>query len=116
VADWHTAYSQRTAGLKKTLKPILQAYSGDAVPEQGSTAPACRDLSAEASKVLNDPNALKSPDPRLNQALRDAYILIDGLGEACRSGRDAQVHALIDKISQALGLAAQRLAPYGLTP
>jgi tetratricopeptide (TPR) repeat protein len=116
MADWYAAYVARTASVKRALKPVLQAYDGESVPEKGSIAGACRNLAAETRQALAAPDPWASPDPELNRFLRNAYILINDLGGACRSAQDAQVHALIDKVSLALGQAAQRLAPYGLKP
>jgi tetratricopeptide (TPR) repeat protein len=116
MADWYAAYVARTASVKRALKPVLQAYDGESVPEKGSIAGACRNLAAETGQALAAPEPWASPDPELNRSLRNAFILINDLGGACRSAQDAQVHALIDKVSLALGQAAQRLAPYGLKP
>jgi hypothetical protein len=115
MESWYAAYTTRTASVKRTLKPVLQAYGGES-SQSGGTDAACRELSTQASQALSASEPWASPDPQLNRALRDAYILINDLAGACRSGRDAEVHALIDKVSVALGKAAQRLAPYGLTP
>jgi len=116
MAAWYAAYVERTANVKRALKPVLQAYGGESVPEKGSIAGACQTLSAETGQALAAPEPWASPDPELNRFLRNAYILINDLGGACRSAQDAQVHALIDKVSIALGQAAQRLTPYGLKP
>ena len=116
MAGWYAAYSARTMGIKRALKPILQAYEGERGAMRGGTAAACGDLSADVERALADHELWTSLDGDVNRSLRDAYRLIGNLGDACRTGRDAQARALIDQVSAALGKAAQRLAPYGLTP
>jgi tetratricopeptide (TPR) repeat protein len=116
---WYSAYTRRTGGIKRTLQPILQVYEGqrDAVPGGAAgIAAACSELSTSAGRVLADPEPWSSADDKVNRALRDIYILIGDIGDACRTGRDAEARALIVKVNAALDKAAQRLAPYGLTP
>jgi len=116
MAGWYAAYSARTLGIKHALKPILQAYEGERGAVRGGTAAACGDLTADVERALADRDLWTSLDGDVNRSLREAYRLIGSLGDACRTGRDAQARALIDQVSAALGKAAQRLAPYGLTP
>jgi hypothetical protein len=116
MAAWYTTYSARTASIKRELKPVLQAYTAEGSRPTGGTATACTDLSADVGRALGETELWASLDDDVNRSLRDAYRLIGILGDACRAGRDAQARVLIDRISAALGKAAQGLAPYGLTP
>ena len=113
---WHANYIKRTDGIKRSLRPILQAYDGQADAVRGGIASACGDLSTQVGRVLADPEIWSSLDSEVNRALRDAYILIGNMGDACRTGRDAEARALIGQLNASLAKAAQRLTPYGLTP
>jgi hypothetical protein len=113
---WHSTYAKRTDGIKRSLRPILQTYDGESAAVRGSLASACGDLSTQVGHVLADPEIWSSLDSDVNRALRDAYILIGNMGEACRTGRDAEARALITQLNASLAKAAQHLEPYGLTP
>ena len=113
---WYSAYTRRTDGIKRSLQPILQAYDGQSDAVRGSIASACGDLSTQVGRALADPEPWSSLDSGVNQALRDSYILIGNMGDACRTGRDAEARALIGQLNAALAKAVERLAPYGLKP
>jgi tetratricopeptide (TPR) repeat protein len=113
---WHTTYAKRTDGIKRSLRPILQVYNGESDALHGSIASACGDLSTQVGRVLADPEIWSSLDSDVNRALRDSYILIGNMGDACRTGRDAEARALIGQLNASLAKAAERLTPYGLTP
>ncbi|HEY2737085.1 MAG TPA: tetratricopeptide repeat protein [Thermoanaerobaculia bacterium] len=113
---WYAAYTRRTDGIKRILRPILQTYDGQSDAVRGSMASACGELSTQVGHVLADPEPWSSIDSDVNRALRDSYILIGNMGDACRTGRDAEARALIGQLNAALAKAAEHLAPYGLNP
>ncbi|HEX3525499.1 MAG TPA: hypothetical protein VH988_00400, partial [Thermoanaerobaculia bacterium] len=113
---WYATYTRRTDGIKRILRPILQTYDGQSDAVRGSIASACGELSTQVGHVLADPEPWSSLDGDVNRALRDSYILIGNMGDACRTGRDAEARALIGQLNAALAKAAERLAPYGLNP
>ena len=63
MADWYAAYVERTASVKRALKPVLNAYNGESVPEKGSIAGACQVLSVETGQALAASEPWSSPDP-----------------------------------------------------
>ena len=67
-------------------------------------------------KLLEKPEVLTSPDPVVNDALRDAYRALGKMGGACLAGRDNEMTFLIGQADNALSLATTMLQPYGLTP
>jgi hypothetical protein len=113
---WYGTYARRTDSIKRILRPILQTYDGQSDALRGSIASACGELSTQVGHVLADPEPWSSIDSDVNRALRDSYILIGNMGDACRTGRDAEARALIGQVNAALAKAAERLAPYGLNP
>jgi hypothetical protein len=52
--------------------------------------------------VLADPEIWSSLDSDVNRELRDSYILIGNMGDACRTGRDAEARALIGQLNASL--------------
>ena len=116
MSDWHATYAARTAGILRGLQPILQAYQEEPGAVRFSTAAACGDLTVAIERVLAEPAPWSSPDGNLNRSLRDAYSLIGELGDACRTGHDAEARALVTQVGTALGDATARLATYGMIP
>jgi hypothetical protein len=115
MAAWHVGYAARTAGVKRALKPVLQAY-GTGGAGGGDTAASCRGLSVEVSRALNDPEPWVSVEPETNRALREAYNLLGSLARACQAGSDTEARLLLGKVNAALDKAARLLAPYELRP
>lgn len=114
MAEWHAAYEARAADVKRALKTILAAQT------QGSRKdryPACVDLSAGAAKMLEEPDSWASPDPEINEALREVYRRLLELGNACSTHeRKNEVRFLISEAERFLAEAARLLAPHELKP
>ena len=110
---WHATYAAATAEIKGSVRAVFQRYKeGKAV----DIVPACTNLSQAIPKLLEKPEVLTSPDPVVNDALRDAYRALGKMGSACLAGRDNEMTFLIGQADNALSLATSMLQPYGLTP
>jgi hypothetical protein len=110
---WHATYAAATAEIKGSVHAVFQRY------KEGKTVdivPACTNLAQAIPKLLEKPEVLTSPDPIVNDSLRDAYRALGKMGNACLAGRENEMTFLIGEADSALSLAARMLQPYGLTP
>ncbi|HEX4498032.1 MAG TPA: hypothetical protein VIE43_20315 [Thermoanaerobaculia bacterium] len=113
MEEWYAVYSAGAAEIKAAFLPIFQRY------RQGKGAdpiPGCTTLTRAVPALLDRPEILNSPDPLVNQSLRDAYRALGKLGNVCLSGRDNEMTFQIGEAENALSVAARLMAPYGLKP
>jgi hypothetical protein len=110
---WYAVYSAGAAEVKGAFLPIVQRYrEGKGV----DVIPGCTTLTRAVPTLLDRPEILTSPDPLVNQSLRDAYRAIGKLGTVCLSGRDNEMTFQLGEAESALSVAARLMAPYGLKP
>lgn len=112
MAAWYQRYTTRTVGVKQALKPILAAYQG----QQAATMEMCLELSAGATRALNELPLWTSPEANVNQVLRGAYQTLAQLGKACQDGRDVEARGLLARATRQLSEAARYLEPHGMVP
>lgn len=114
MSRWYGRYTERTAGVKRALKPIVDAYTRPGAPPVNSAT--CDPLIAEASRALAELPVWTSPDGNVNRTLRGAYQTFAQIGRSCQRGRPKEVAALIAHANDQLAAAARLLEPYGMTP
>lgn len=111
---WYGRYTERTAGVKRALKPFVDAYSRPGAPPVNSSM--CAPLLAEASRALAELPLWNSPDGNVNRTLRGAYQTFVQIGTSCQQARPKEIAPLIARANEQLASAAQLLEPYGMTP
>jgi hypothetical protein len=113
MAAWHSTYAPRAEPVKLAFTPIEQRYRQGA---QIDIRPACATLTGAVPGMLDDAGLWASPDPYVNESLRNAYRILGDVGNACLSGRETELRFLIIDAERALAEAGRAMAPYGLAP
>jgi hypothetical protein len=111
---WYGRYTERTAGVKRALKPVLEVYSQPGTPPVDLAM--CNSLVAEASRALAELPLWTSPDGNVNLTLRGAYQTFVQIGKTCQQRRPKEMAPLIAQATGQLARAAKLLEPYGMTP
>lgn len=114
MSKWYGKYTERTAGVKRALKPVLEVYTRPGTPPVDLAM--CDALVAEASRALAELPLWTSPDGNVNRTLRGAYQTFVQIGKSCQLRRPKEMAPLIAHATEQLATAAQLLQPYGMTP
>ncbi len=110
---WYKTYAPAVAPAKQALGSFLRGR------QQGNPkaiAAACRTLSAEVLKVLDNERLFRSIDPAVNRSLRRSYADLKLLAGQCVVGRFDQVDRQLTEVQRNLRQAARALARYELRP
>lgn len=110
---WYGRYTQRAAGVKQALKPLVEPRRPGAPPVDPAL---CDSLVAEASRALAELPLWTCPDSNVNRTLRGAFQTFVEIGKSCQQRRPKEMAALIAHANEQLARAAQLLEPYGMTP
>ena len=113
MAAWHKGYAAKTEGVKRALGIFLAARQQN---DSGQIRASCRQITAQIIPILRDKAMFKTPDPELDIPLREAYEEIRELANHCSAARFREVDKQIGRVQTYLGLSAQILGRYSLTP
>ncbi len=110
---WHRVYTARSRDIKKSLRPVVENFRGEARMPLGD---ACKQLAAGTRVLLTDKEVFKCPDARINNPLKAAYRHFNLAATACSQGKTALVKAELIKAEERLTSAFHLLKAYGLRP
>ncbi len=110
---WHREYTAKSRGIKKSLRPVVENFRGEARMPLGD---ACKRMAAETRELLADETVFTCPDHRINNPLRAAYRHFNLAAYACNQGKTALVQTELGKAEEKLTSVVYLLKPYGLAP
>ncbi len=111
MATWHADYSSRIAPFKQSLSGFLKVQAPTRTLIMFN---ACLDLARAAETVLEDPKALKAPDPLVGSLLREAVSHFKVASDACINNRLKTTRDSMTEGESSLGETAKQLKRYGL--
>ncbi len=110
---WHRDYAAKSRQVKKSLRPVVENFRGQARMRLGDS---CRQLAVSTRELLADKQVFDCPDERVNGPLRSAYRHFNLAGMACTQGKTALVRTELIKAETDLTSVIRVLEPYGLAP
>lgn len=111
---WHTqVYLPAVTPSKAAWGKYLAARTK--LDSRGMSA-ACRELSQALVPLLRDPSVFKSPEPKLEEPLRQIYVQLRVVAGHCTSGNAGQLNRAWADLDGKLKAASEALQRYGLQP
>ena len=114
MVAWHRqVYLPAVTPAKTAWGKYLQAR--EKLDSRGMNA-ACRELSQALIPLLRDPAPFKSPDPKLEEPLRLAYVDLRAMATSCTAGDSGQLNRRWADFNGRLQNLSQTLQRYGIQP